>query len=115
MDKICQSCAMPLIRKDEIATNADGSKNEDYCIHCYKDGGFTSDIKMAEMIETNLNYLDVWNKEQGTNFSIEEAREELLKIFPNLKRWYCTCTDECASGHNPNCTCTSTECHCRES
>ena len=26
----------------------------------------------------------------------------------------CTCTDECASGYNPNCTCTNPECHCTE-
>jgi len=26
----------------------------------------------------------------------------------------CTCTDACASGYNPDCTCESDECHCRE-
>jgi PhnB protein len=26
----------------------------------------------------------------------------------------CTCSDECASGYNPNCTCTYSGCHCRE-
>ena len=26
----------------------------------------------------------------------------------------CTCTDECASGYNPDCTCTLNACHCRE-
>ena len=26
----------------------------------------------------------------------------------------CTCTDECASGYNPNCTCTASACQCRE-
>jgi len=26
----------------------------------------------------------------------------------------CTCTDECASGYNPDCTCTASGCHCRE-
>ena len=31
------------------------------------------------------------------------------------KKQDCTCTDECASGYNPNCTCTSSECHCTES
>ena len=30
------------------------------------------------------------------------------------KKQECTCTDECASGYNPNCTCTSSECHCTE-
>lgn len=48
--KFCQSCGMPL--SDEIlGTNADGSKNEDYCIYCLKDGAFTGDFTMEEMAE----------------------------------------------------------------
>ena len=48
--KFCQSCGMPLT--DEIlGTNADGSKNEDYCMYCYKDGKFLQDCTMEEMIE----------------------------------------------------------------
>ena len=35
--KFCQSCGMPLTDQ-LLGTNADGSKNEDYCIYCYKDG-----------------------------------------------------------------------------
>lgn len=30
------------------------------------------------------------------------------------KKKICTCTDECASGYNPNCTCEYEECHCSE-
>lgn len=26
----------------------------------------------------------------------------------------CSCDDKCASGYNPDCTCYSSECHCRE-
>ncbi len=37
--KFCQSCGMPLI-DDNRGTNADGSRNFDYCIYCYKDGEF---------------------------------------------------------------------------
>ena len=35
--KFCQSCGMPLT-EEILGTNADGIKNEDYCIYCYKDG-----------------------------------------------------------------------------
>ena len=45
---------------------------------------------------------------------IEEMKEHCTKLFPTLKRWKCTCTDECASGYNHNCTCENPECHCRE-
>ena len=48
--KFCQSCGMPLT--DEVlGTNADGTKNEDYCMYCYKDGKFLQDCTMDEMIE----------------------------------------------------------------
>ena len=48
--KFCQSCGMPLT-EELLGTNADGSKNEDYCIYCYKDGKFLQDCTMDEMIE----------------------------------------------------------------
>ena len=48
--KFCQSCGMPLT-EDVLGTNADGSKNEDYCMYCYRDGHFLQDCTMDEMIE----------------------------------------------------------------
>ena len=47
--KFCQSCGMPLT-DDVLGTNADGSKNEDYCMYCYKDGKFLQDCTMEEML-----------------------------------------------------------------
>ena len=59
--KFCQSCGMPLT--DEVlGTNADGSKNEDYCMYCYKDGKFTQDCTMDEMIEFCSQFVDEVNK-----------------------------------------------------
>ena len=51
--KICQCCAMP-IDESTFGTEADGSKNQDYCLYCYKNGHFTKDCTMDEMIEFNL-------------------------------------------------------------
>ena len=34
--KFCQSCGMPLQKNEELGTNHDGSKNEEYCCYCYK-------------------------------------------------------------------------------
>jgi len=34
-EKICQSCAMPMNKEEDFGTNADGSKNEEYCTHCF--------------------------------------------------------------------------------
>ena len=85
--KICQSCGMPMHAAEHFGTNADGTMNEEYCVYCYKDGAFTNNMTMDEMIELNLNYLDEFNKDSEHKFTKEEAREEMKKYFPSLKRW----------------------------
>lgn len=42
---------------------------------------------MEEMIESNLKFLNEFNEESRTHFTAEEAREEMRKVFPALKRW----------------------------
>ncbi|NDV45753.1 transcriptional regulator [Paludibacter sp. 221] len=86
-EKICQSCGMPMRTADDFGTNAAGTLNQEYCVYCYKNGAFTQDITMNEMIEHNLNYLDEFNKNSDTKFSKEEARKEMREYFPTLKRW----------------------------
>ena len=36
----CQSCGMPLRKKEDFGTNADGSKSNEYCFHCFQNGKF---------------------------------------------------------------------------
>ncbi|MBP5479153.1 MAG: zinc ribbon domain-containing protein, partial [Bacteroidaceae bacterium] len=84
--KFCQSCGMPLT-DDILGTNADGSKNEEYCIYCYKDGAFTGDYTMEEMADFCAQFVDDYNKHTGKSLSREEYKNELLKFFPMLKRW----------------------------
>ena len=38
--QFCQSCGIPLTDENR-ATNANGSRSEDYCMYCYKNGAFT--------------------------------------------------------------------------
>lgn len=77
---------MPLT--DELlGTNADGSKNEDYCIYCYKDGGFTQDFNMSQMIEFCAQFNDQMNKASGRTQTPEQAKEQMRLFFPHLKRW----------------------------
>lgn len=84
--KICQSCGMPLT--DELlGTNADGRKNEDYCIYCYKDGAFTSDCTMDEMIDQCAQFLDEVNKNMPKPMTREEYIRMMQTFFPKLKRW----------------------------
>lgn len=81
--KICQCCAMP-IDETTFGTEADGSKNEEYC---YADGHFTKECTMDEMIELNLNYLEEFNKDSEVKYTIDEARATMKEFFPQLKRW----------------------------
>jgi len=49
MSKSCQSCGMPM-KKDPQGggSNADGSKNNEYCSLCYESGEFTQPDFTAE-------------------------------------------------------------------
>ena len=84
--KLCQSCGMPLTH-EVLGTNADGTKNEEYCIYCYKDGGFTSNSTMEEMAEFCAQFVDEFNKNTGQNLGREEYKKMLLEFYPSLKRW----------------------------
>ncbi len=84
--KFCQSCGMPL-SPEVLGTEADGSKSEEYCIYCYKDGAFTGNFTMEEMADFCAQFVDDFNKNTGQNLSREEYRKMLLQYYPNLKRW----------------------------
>ena len=77
---------MPLT-PEILGTNADGSQNEEYCIYCYKDGAFTDDLTMEEMVESCAQFVDEYNKNTGQNLTQEELKSMLRQYFPNLKRW----------------------------
>ncbi|PCJ27866.1 MAG: transcriptional regulator [Flavobacteriales bacterium] len=82
MDKICQSCGMPLQDDKYLSSNADGSVNTTYCFYCYKGGEFidgctTLEQKMEDCIAI------------ATQSGVPKKRaEDMAKsILPNLKRW----------------------------
>jgi len=84
--QFCQSCGMPLTQ-EHFSKNADGTTNADYCGYCFKEGEFTSDVTMDEMIEQCLTYIDEFNKDAEKKMTKEEAREQMKQFFPMLKRW----------------------------
>ena len=77
---------MPLT-PEVLGTNTDGSKNEDYCIYCYKDGVFTNDCTMDEMIEFCSQFVDEVNKNMPEPMTKEQYKDMMLQYFPMLKRW----------------------------
>ena len=84
--KFCQSCGMPL-NAENLGTNADGSKNEEYCMYCYKDGKFTNDCTMEEMIEFCAQFVDEVNKNMEKPMTKEDYKDMMRQYFPMLKRW----------------------------
>lgn len=79
----CQSCGMPLQKDEDFGTDKDGGKNEDYCVYCYKDGAFTDDVTMDEMIAFCAEHVDDWDMKMTKEEAIAMMREN----FPKLKRW----------------------------
>jgi hypothetical protein len=77
----CQSCAMPMEKRENFGTNTDGSKNKEYCSYCYQNGKFTEpDITMEQMIKKCAGIMK--------QMHIPEAQIEQTKTFiPMLKRW----------------------------
>ena len=82
--KFCQSCAMPMGEEVELyGTNADGSPNPDYCKYCYKNGAFTADVTMDQMIEICVPHM----VESNPDMTADTARGMMRSFFPTLKRW----------------------------
>ena len=83
-EKHCQSCGIPMGATDEMyGTNADGSKSADYCEYCFKEGKFTSDETMEQMIEICIPHVVSAN----VGMDEGEARKMMQEFFPTLKRW----------------------------
>ena len=80
---VCQSCGMPMQNDEDFGTEQDGGKNGDYCIYCYKDGAFTADLTMDEMIDFCAGNVDDWD----VKITKEEAVAMMRENFPKLKRW----------------------------
>lgn len=77
---ICQSCSMPITKDEQFGTNKDGSKSQDYCIYCYKEGKFVDDVSLKEYIEMNVPFAS------QAGMSEKQMREHCEKTFPTLKR-----------------------------
>lgn len=79
----CQSCGMPLTKDEELGTNKDGSKNPEYCVYCYENGGFKDEMTMEQMIDFCVDY----GMKEGIYTDPNAAKAQMLAWFPTLKRW----------------------------
>ena len=76
MNTICQSCGMPLDFMELRGTEKDGRKSDDYCMYCYKDGHFTYECTMQQMIDLCL----IWQTER---------KALLTKLRRNISKLCC--------------------------
>ena len=67
---------MPLNSEELYGTEADGSKNGDYCRYCMTDGRFTADVTLEEMIELCLPHMSAAHPEITVTCFIPDRRKQ---------------------------------------
>ena len=68
---------------DDFGTNADGTKNGEFCHFCYRDGHFTDEgVTMEQKIDKLVDIAVAKMK-----IPKEQARAQASEIIPTLKRW----------------------------
>ncbi len=73
---------MPLQKEEDFGTNADGSKSEEYCFHCFQNGKFLDEgITLEGKISKNVKFA------VQMGMSEDEARKLASEVLPKLKRW----------------------------
>jgi hypothetical protein len=83
----CQSCGMPMTAPEHFGTNSDGTANTDYCTYCFKEGHFTQEMTMDEMISHCAQFVEEFNKDSEQKLTKEQAIVNMKQFFPLMKRW----------------------------
>jgi hypothetical protein len=79
----CQSCGMPLASQEDLGTEVDGTRSDDYCRYCFQAGGFTDpDITRHAMAEKCARLM----AQQGV-MPEGPAQVLMMETLPTLKRW----------------------------
>ena len=80
----CQSCGMPISEEfKNFGTESDGSPVSEYCMFCYKDGGFAKpEQTVEEMVQSSIDFMTA-----NLGFSEEQATQMSNDVIPKLKRW----------------------------
>lgn len=81
MNKICQSCGMPIEDKNLYGTELNGSNSKYYCKYCYQNGEFIDKVNMEEYIEMCAKY------GEQAGMTNKQMKQYCKKLFPTLKRW----------------------------
>jgi hypothetical protein len=77
----CQSCTMPIDNVGDRGTEKDGSKSNQYCKYCYRDGTFTNpDMTLGQIKKTVLMQMHKMNL-------ADNIIQKSLNSLSHLKRW----------------------------
>jgi hypothetical protein len=69
-------------KPEDFGSNADGTRNEEYCHYCFQNGKFTTpDITMEQMIEMLVGMAAKMGMTEA------QARQMAETFIPMLKRW----------------------------
>lgn len=80
---VCQSCGMLIDKPEDLGTNSDLTKNEDYCIFCFHNGIFSEpEISKAEMVGRITQVMM-----EKTDIPKEQAYLLVDQTVSSLKRW----------------------------
>ena len=79
---------MPLT-EDVLGTNADGSKNKDYCMYCYRDGKFLQECTMEVLTDAESKEM-IWREgdEQYYPGGVTDPNYCVLKFTATDGRFY---------------------------
>ena len=81
--QLCQSCGMPITRREDFGTEVNGVISLEYCYYCYWKGKLLDpDITVDNMIERVAARLVEMNK-----MTQEKALQVSKNLIPKLKRW----------------------------
>lgn len=81
LETYCQSCGMPLDNPDLQGTEKDGSKSDEYCKYCYRNGDFINpNMTLKEMTSLVITQMEKMNIDS-------KIIDKVLSALPNLKRW----------------------------
>jgi hypothetical protein len=73
---------MSLRKGEDFGTNADGSRSNEYCFHCFQKGKILDEgITLQEKIEKNVGFAVQMGMPEA------QAREMASSVLPKLKRW----------------------------
>ncbi len=66
-----------------FGAEADGSSVSEYCMFCYKDGGFTNPDQTADgMVQSSIEFMTA-----NLGFSRDQATQMSNDVIRKLRRW----------------------------